>query len=284
MVVWLQFFSLVVWRVLFLCIFFFRQVCFSFSSLLCFEITDSNTLLFRISFDVSFPSSFLLQHHIIVSLQTYSCKCLICLASSFSQTQEVFCLLLLAQNMFFGTTLFGSNSSPSIFLRVIMYIFLLDLFIPTHLCTACCYLVIGKRTKKKASNMFVFGNRAVCSSCRRPLWRCLCRLPFVLLPNLGLLDSNPDVTIASGAGTLLRSAVLEETCRKRGDLLDYWTLKASMFALRDRLRFWRKYNIVCLSVGRLQLFIPRSEDPGSKSSFGKAEVETQRFEINRAVH
>jgi hypothetical protein len=44
---------------------------------------------------------------------------------------------------------------------------------------------------------FASGSRAVCPSCRRPLWRCVCRLAYSLLlnyDNFDALDRDADVT------------------------------------------------------------------------------------------
>jgi hypothetical protein len=73
------------------------------------------------------------------------------------------------------------------------------------------------------------GGRAVCPSCRRPLWRCLCRLPFFRLLNFGLSDRDADLIVAhriTVAGVLTRLTDLRENHRKRRRLLvtiwGYW--------------------------------------------------------------
>jgi hypothetical protein len=61
---------------------------------------------------------------------------------------------------------------------------------------------------------FALASRAVCPSCRRPLWRCVCRLPFIHL--LGLDFSDGDADVDRAAASLLPShpiglLVLERT-------------------------------------------------------------------------
>lgn len=102
-VVWSQFFFISCLEIfpislhLFLSAMFFLFLCFLFYVLrlqtqipFCFGY-HSMSLFFLLSFCNITLSCF--------------CKCFICLASSFSQTQEILCLLLLAQNMFIGTKL-----------------------------------------------------------------------------------------------------------------------------------------------------------------------------------
>lgn len=74
------------------------------------------------------------------------------------------------------------------------------------------------------SIMFAFGGRAVCPSCKRPLWRCLSRLPYNLLLNWTSSNDDTNATVAdlrkSAAETLLDSKGLKERIRKKERLLD----------------------------------------------------------------
>jgi hypothetical protein len=129
--------------------------------------------------------------------------------------------------------------------------------------------------KKTASDMFAFGNRAVCPSCKKPLWQCLCRLPFGLLFNSKVWDRDTDAMCASEGVVLLGLTESKQTYRQKEGLLDYWTLKLGVFALRDRLRSRRKFTIVCLSVGRLQASSSGGKEFGSDSILRKTDTKTQ---------
>jgi hypothetical protein len=62
------------------------------------------------------------------------------------------------------------------------------------------------------------GGRAVCPSCRRPLWRCLCRLPFFRLLNFGLSDRDADLIVAHKipvAGVLTRLTGSRDLSKER---------------------------------------------------------------------
>jgi len=104
------------------------------------------------------------------------------------------------------------------------------------------------------SIMFAVGSRAVCPSCKRPLWRCLCRLPYSLLCDAYLFTSNLDVTETDyeifGAGVLQRRKGLKEGRRSTRELLRHWTLEPRVFGLCDRLRLRGRAGGVALSVSR----------------------------------
>jgi hypothetical protein len=130
---------------------------------------------------------------------------------------------------------------------------------------------------EKASDMFVFGNRAVCPSCKKPLWQCLCRLPFGLLFNSKVWDRDTDAMCASEGVVLLGLTESKQTYRQKEGLLDYWTSKLRVFALRRLLRFKSRYTTVCLSAGQLQP--PSSGGDESRSGFvlQKGGVKTERL-------
>jgi len=119
--------------------------------------------------------------------------------------------------------------------------------------------------------MFAFGGRAVCPSCKRPLWRCLCRLPYSLLLNWTSSNDDTNATVAdlgiSEAEILLDFKGLKERVRKKERLLDCWILGLEAFHLHDLLRLRGKFENLRLPGNRGMLsWTFRADGRGSLSS------------------
>lgn len=132
--------------------------------------------------------------------------------------------------------------------------------------------------------MFAFGSRAVCPSCKRPLWRCLCRLPYSLLLSASPLDSDAKLRSVSStalrAGDLLGLNNLKEICRSAQKLLNCWTLESRVFALHDLLRLNRTHGSLDLPSRRGELlWVSIAEVTSFRSSSGsnKAYGMTERL-------